>query len=137
MLATKAIFTLLVSLAAMTSMAKPVDPKPEYPEPEFVLRSDNVTMDEFEVQFLDLCPRYYGESEATDQPIFIFQTFQERFEKDIWHGKKAAVQCIYQYPTAEYRNIGVDVAIALGGSGLVFPDVPPVDLPTPIEEDDP
>ncbi|KAK6904635.1 hypothetical protein I204_06764 [Kwoniella mangroviensis CBS 8886] len=117
MLATKSIIALFFSLA-LSGTAKSVDPQPNYPEPEFVLRPDDVSMDEFEKQFLDLCPRYYGESEATDRPIFIFQTFQERFEKDIWHGHKAAVQCIYQVPTGEYWNIGASVATDLGGSAL-------------------
>ncbi|WWD06403.1 hypothetical protein V865_004493 [Kwoniella europaea PYCC6329] len=87
MLATKSIIAIFFSLA-LRGMARSVDPQPNYPEPEFVLRPDDVSMDEFGKQFLDLCPRYYGESEATDRPNFIFQTFQKRFEKDIGMGTK-------------------------------------------------
>ncbi|WWC57524.1 uncharacterized protein I303_100056 [Kwoniella dejecticola CBS 10117] len=119
MFSTQIIFIILASMTVATT-AKPI--APNYPEPVFVLKPDNSTMDQFREDFLVLCPQYYGDSEITDQPIFIFETFQERFEKDIWHGRKAAVQCIYQLPTAEYQNIGVDVARALGGDGLIFID---------------
>ncbi|WWC90284.1 uncharacterized protein L201_005217 [Kwoniella dendrophila CBS 6074] len=129
----KVIFTLITSLAiAGSASAKPVEP--HYPEPVFVLRPENVSMDQFQQQFLTLCPKFYaGKPGVTDRPIFIFETFQERFEKDIWHGRKASVQCIYQFPTAEYQNIGVDVAMALGGDGIITID--PIETnPTPVED---
>ncbi|WWC67371.1 uncharacterized protein I206_101279 [Kwoniella pini CBS 10737] len=118
-------FSIKIILAIISSLiigisGKPIHPT--YPEPVFVLRPNNITMDQFKEEFLVLCPKYYGNNEVTDQPIFIFETFQERFEKDIWHGRKAAVQCIYQFPTAGYQNIGVDIARALGGDGLISID---------------
>ncbi|KAK6904636.1 hypothetical protein I204_06763 [Kwoniella mangroviensis CBS 8886] len=111
--------TLLTSLA-LTASANPI--KRDFPPPVEVIRPENKTTEQFKQEFLELCPKYYGESEVTDRPIFVFEDFQESFDQDQWAGRKADVSCIYQYPTAEYQNIGVDVAMALGGDGIITID---------------
>ncbi|WWC67370.1 uncharacterized protein I206_101278 [Kwoniella pini CBS 10737] len=111
-----------LTIALFTSLFVSVSASPfqrDFPGPVEVIRPENITTEEFKQEFLELCPKYYGESEITDKPIFVFEDFQESFDQDTWQGRKADVSCIYQYPTAEYQNIGVDVAMALGGDGIV------------------
>ncbi|WWC57525.1 uncharacterized protein I303_100057 [Kwoniella dejecticola CBS 10117] len=113
------IYTALFASLAIGASASPFQIKRDSPAPVEVIRPENVTTEQFKQEFLELCPKYYGESEITDRPIFVFEDFQESFDDDAWKGRKADVSCIYQYPTAEFQNIGVDVAMALGGDGIV------------------
>ncbi|WRT63151.1 uncharacterized protein IL334_000054 [Kwoniella shivajii] len=117
----------IIACIALGVTAKPI--QPSYPPPVEVIRPENKTMEQFKQEFLELCPHFYGESEVTDRPIFVFEHFQESFDDDAFAGRKADVSCIYQYPNAEYQNIGVDVAMALGGDGIITID--------PIEGGDP
>ncbi|WVF66777.1 hypothetical protein IAT40_001519 [Kwoniella sp. CBS 6097] len=106
--------TLAVGLAAAV-------PAPDYVSPVTVLRPQNATMEQFEHDFRDLCPQYYGESEVTDQPVYIDTTFEVSLDQgnDQWSGRRADVSCVYQTSRTEYINIGIDVAEALGGDTLV------------------
>ncbi|WVQ94390.1 hypothetical protein IAU59_001469 [Kwoniella sp. CBS 9459] len=116
--------TLAATFALIASTLVTAVPAPEYVPPVTVFRPENKTFDEFKYEFEDLCPRYYGESEVTDRPVYVYVAFEVSVSQgnDQWTGRRADVSCIYQNPTTEYVNIGVDVAMALGGDAPITID---------------
>ncbi|OCF34560.1 hypothetical protein I316_03601 [Kwoniella heveanensis BCC8398] len=115
----------LVSLLAAVGVNLVVAvPAPEYVPPVTVFRPENKTMEQFKYEFHDLCPRYDGESEITDRRIYVYTTFEVSADQgnDQWTGRRADVSCVYQYTTTEYVNIGIDVAMTLGGDAPVTID---------------
>ncbi|WVQ82835.1 hypothetical protein IAT38_004968 [Cryptococcus sp. DSM 104549] len=106
------------SLLALMSLACKALADGEYPPDARVIKPDNSAMEHFKADFIDLCPRFYPDNGATDRPIFVDQTFQE----DLVKTDQALVNCVYQVPTGDYQNIGVDAAIELGGDGIIIID---------------
>ncbi|ODN73665.1 hypothetical protein L202_07212 [Cryptococcus amylolentus CBS 6039] len=81
--------------------------------------SPELIIDIQRLSFEDLCPRFYEDSEETDKPIWV----RTEFSADSLSSAKKRydpedVATDYELPTAEYRNVGIDVAIALGGDGI-------------------
>ncbi|ODN84948.1 hypothetical protein L202_00793 [Cryptococcus amylolentus CBS 6039] len=124
---------MLVNTLTLLSLLGTRQDATDLPPTAKVIKPANSTMEQFKADFEDLCPRYYAPQDhgQTDQPIFVSQSFEADSLSDDAAEKKrdidpddiATVSCIYlYYSTTPYQNIGVDVAIALGGDGLVTID---------------
>ncbi|ODO03569.1 hypothetical protein L198_02417 [Cryptococcus wingfieldii CBS 7118] len=145
------LLSLLGAAAALPTSVGTRQDATDLPPTAKVIKPANSTMEQFKAEyapssihprarlltkkhsFEDFCPRYYAPHDhgQTDQPIFISQSFEADSLSDDAAEKKrdidpddiATVSCIYlYYSTTPYQNIGVDVAIALGGDGLVTID---------------